>query len=515
MAENIVLFILLIDCSKLASFFNEVVLRCERACMLEKELLYILDTNVLIEDPEVIFRFPKARLGIPIFVLEELDRIKIESSSRGASARLIARHLDKLRHLGSLKTGVQLEDGTRIQILFDDHCDVKLKQKLTVDITDNKILMLAVCMQEMGFDVVFVTKDINARIKADALGIKSQDYLRGLVLSENYYKGWQEFDIPGMDLRKEQPLLLKELAHDKKVSCNEFVLLYSQGNEYNNRLFRYRGGGLFKEVVQPSVHWPIHAKNAYQLMALDLLFDPEITMVSLTGPAGTGKTFLTLFVGLYNVLVSEMYYRMTIARSVVPLGHDIGFLPGDVQEKLHGWMQPMYDNVDMISHMLAQTKAMPFFEKQDDGYFEEGRRQKNRRFNHRRNDRQGGGRNHHQQRPAKPVVSSLDELVRQHKVSLEAITYMRGRSIARQFIFIDEAQNLTAHEVKTLLSRVAADSKIILSGDPYQIDVPYLEFATNGLVVATDRFKGQSIFGSVFLPTSERSELARLVQELM
>lgn len=478
--------------------------------MLEKEQLYILDTNVLVEDPEVIFKFPQARLGIPIFVLEELDKIKTESSSRGASARLIARHLDKIRSYGSLKNGVRLENGTQIQILFDISDRVNLAG-LKFDITDNRILMLAMAEQQKGHDVTFVTKDINARIKADALGLKSQDYLRGLDLTEKYYKGWQEYDISGMDLRREMPPILKDLAHDKKLVTNEFVALYSQGNEYNNRLFRYRGGGLFKEVVQPNLHWPIKAKNMHQLMALDLLFDNDIPFISLTGPAGTGKTFLTLFVGLYNVLVSEAYYKMTIARSVVPLGHDIGYLPGDVQEKLHGWMQPMYDNVDMIAHLIAHTQSSSFFEKKESGYYEEGRKQKNRRFNKKHHQQQ---RHHHKDQKIKPV-GSLDELIRQHKVSLEAITYMRGRSIARQFIFIDEAQNLTAHEVKTLLSRVAGDSKIILSGDPYQIDVPYLEFSTNGLVVATDRFKGQPIFGSVFMPTSERSELSRLVQELL
>ncbi|MBP7854327.1 PhoH family protein [Candidatus Babeliales bacterium] len=474
--------------------------------MPEKEQLYILDTNVLIEDPEVVFRFPKARLGIPIIVLEELDRIKVESSSRGASARLIARHLDKMRAFGSLKDGVQLDNGTVVQILFDDDCPKK--PELNIDIADNRILALAACMQKRNYDVTFVTKDINARIKADALGIKSQDYLRGLVLAENYYKGWQEYDISGMDLRKEQPPILRQLAEDKIILTNEFVVLYSKGNEFNNRLFRYRGSGSFKEVMQPNVHWPITAKNVHQLMALDLLFDPDIPMVTLTGPAGTGKTFLTLFVGLYQVLVSELFYKMTIARSVVPLGHDIGFLPGDVQEKLHGWMQPMYDNVDMIANLIAHSQSAAFFEQkqQHHDYYEEGRKQKNRRFNKKHR--------HRQQHFSNPV-SSLDELINQHKVSLEAITYMRGRSIARQFILIDEAQNLTAHEIKTLLSRVAFESKIILSGDPYQIDVPYLDFSTNGLVVATDRFKGQSIFGSVFLPTSERSELSRLVQELL
>lgn len=470
--------------------------------MQNKEQLYILDTNVLIEDPEVIFRFEQARIGIPILVLEELDQIKVESSSRGANARMIARHLDKMRSKGSLRDGVQLENGTIVQVLFER--EVQQKQMLRIDVADNKILMLAIAMKEEGYDVVFVTKDINARIKADSLGIASQDYVRGLGLADKYYKGWQEFDIPSMELRKEQPAILKDLVAAKALQCNEFVILYSKGNEHNNRLFRYRGGSIFKEVELPEVRWPIMAKNLHQLMALDLLFDDDISVLTLTGPAGTGKTFLTLFVGLYSVLMSEQFYRMTIARSVVPLGHDIGFLPGDVQEKLHGWMQPMYDNVEMISHIIAESQTMGFFGNGvEQTTYEDTRRKRNKKR-----------RDFWKERERK-AFNSLDDLVAQNKVALEAITYMRGRSIAKQFIFIDEAQNLTPHEVKTLLSRVASDSKIILSGDPYQIDVPYLDFSTNGLVVATDRFKGQSIFGSVFLPISERSEIARLVQELL
>lgn len=470
--------------------------------MQNKEQLYILDTNVLIEDPEVIFRFEQARIGIPILVLEELDQIKIESSSRGANARMIARHLDKMRSKGSLRDGVQLENGTIVQVLFER--EVQQKQSLRIDVTDNKILMLAIAMNEAGYDVVFVTKDINARIKADSLGIASQDYVRGLGLADKYYKGWQEFDIPSMELRKDQPSILKDLVAAKALQCNEFIVLYSKGNEHNNRLFRYRGGSIFKEVELPDVRWPIMAKNLHQLMALDLLFDDDISVLTLTGPAGTGKTFLTLFVGLYSVLMSERFYRMTIARSVVPLGHDIGFLPGDVQEKLHGWMQPMYDNVEMISHIIAESQTMGFFGNgSGQTTYEDTRRKRNKKRRDFWKERE------------KKAFNSLDDLVAQNKVALEAITYMRGRSIAKQFIFIDEAQNLTPHEVKTLLSRVAGDSKIILSGDPYQIDVPYLDFSTNGLVVATDRFKGQTIFGSVFMPISERSEIARLVQELL
>ena len=321
-----------------------------------KEKIYVLDTNVLIEDPEVLFRFEQDRIGIPILVLEELDAIKVEQSSRGANARLIARHLDAIRSKrGCLRNGVQLENGTQIQILFEEDCKTLTESGvLSVSITDNRILKMALCMKEKGYDVVFVSKDINARIKADALGLESQDYMRGVILADNYYKGWQEFAVTSAELKKQMPELLQDLAVQDVLNCNEFVILYSKGNQYNNRIFRYLGGSQYKEVQAPNILWPIKAKNIHQLMALDLLFDPNINMLSLTGPAGTGKTFLTLFAGLYHTLVEESFNKMIIARSVVPLGHDIGYLPGDVQEKLNGWMQPMYDNVDVISHAIAQ-----------------------------------------------------------------------------------------------------------------------------------------------------------------
>lgn len=470
------------------------------------EKIYVLDTNVLIEDPEVLFRFEQDSIGIPILVLEELDRIKVEQSSRGANARLIARHLDVIRvKHGCLRDGVQLESGTKIQILFDERCSsLSNIGSLSASVMDNRILKMALCLKEKEFHVVFVSKDINARIKADALGLESQDYMRGVILADNYYKGWQEFSVTSLELKKQMPDILQDLASQKALECNEFVVLHSQGNKFNNKLYRFLGGTQFREVFPPNINWPITAKNIHQLMALDLLLDPNIAMMSLTGPAGTGKTFLTLFAGLYTTLASEEYNKMIIARSVVPLGHDIGFLPGDVQEKLHGWMQPMYDNVDVISNSISKGDGF-----NDPHYGDNEYRKANKKYGKGRRGGRGGF------YEKKKEVRSLDQLIEQRKVSLDAITYMRGRSIAQQFIFIDEVQNLTTHEVKTLLSRVGEGSKIILSGDPYQIDVPYLDFSTNGLVVATDRFKGQSIFGSVFMPTSERSELSRLVQELL
>ena len=468
--------------------------------------IYVLDTNVLVEDPEAIFRFENATLGIPVIVLEELDKIKIENTSRGANARLITRHLDHVRSRGSLRDGVPLDNGSTVKVLFESDCTQK--SVFGFDVADNKILLNAAFLKEKGQDVVFVSKDINARVKADALGIASQDYLHGLVLSDNYYHGWQEHAVSSNELRENEPKILEELAHSNVLEVNEYVVLASKGNAFNQRVFRYLGAERFRHVKSPLVSWPISSRNIHQLMALDLLFDNDIKMVSLTGPAGTGKTFLTLLAGLHQVLITEAYQKMMIARSVVPLGHDIGFLPGDVQEKLHGWMQPIYDNVDLITHMIADMKRFEAHNYNDSNDWHAEGRPKKRRFKSRHGK-------HNRREPSEKEFRSLDDLVQRRKMSLEAITYMRGRSIPHQFILIDEVQNLTPHEVKTLLSRVGENSKIILAGDPYQIDVPYLDFSTNGLVVATDRFRGQSIFGTVFMPKSERSELSRLVQELL
>lgn len=491
--------------------------------MLDKKF-YILDTNVLIEDPESIFHFKDTFVGIPITVLEELDRIKTENTGRGANARLITRHLDQISSKGSLALGVDLEGtGSRIQILFAE--SKTHTADLMHSIADNKILMNVLHVKEQGRDVVFVTKDINARVKANALGIAAQDYTFSSVHVDNYYKGWQEHSVASSELRQEFPAILQDLVASDLIEMNEFVVLASSNNPHNQRLYRYKGAGKFKTVESPLVNWPITFRNVHQLMALDLLFDKDIHMVSLTGPAGTGKTFLAVLAGLYQVLQTEEYTKMMIARSVVPLGHDIGFLPGDMQEKLHGWMQPIYDNVDLITHMIADHRRNEPVYNQQQGYDRNWREDDSTRFHKNQHHRKyQKNRNHgsnyrfdaqHHQGFGEKEFRTLDDLVRKRKISLEAITYMRGRSIPNQFILIDEVQNLTTHEVKTLLSRVGQGSKIILAGDPYQIDVPYLDFSTNGLTVATDRFKGQSLFGTVFMPKSERSELSRLVQELL
>jgi len=244
-------------------------------------------------------------------------------------------------------------------------------------------------------------------------------------------------------------------------------------------------------------------------MSLDLLLDDSIKLMTLLGPAGTGKTFLTLLAGLYKTVQDHTYRKLLVTRPVIALGADIGYLPGDVQDKLHYWMQPVHDNLEFIgSQLLRGTEQMLGMGKKER---RSGKKQQERQQEHEREHGHGPRHQPSQYEDTKLV----DRLQRQGVLSLEAITYMRGRSIPYQFVFIDEVQNLTPHEVKTIVSRAGEGTKVVLAGDPYQIDSPYLDFSSNGLTVTTEKFKDYSLFGSVFLEISERSELAKLAAEVL
>jgi Predicted ATPase related to phosphate starvation-inducible protein PhoH len=478
--------------------------------------LFILDTNVLVHDPQAMFSFSPEIVGIPIIVLEELDNFKTESSQRGASARAAIRTLDGLRSRGSLGTGVQLDKGGTLQVLFlvgNEHCTDLVRP----DTPDNQILYIALCMQKKGHEVVLVSKDINVRVRADALGLIAVDYLKNTISQDEYYRGWIRLQVPAVQLKKDFPEELGEYIKTAGLERNEYVLLESQHNEFNYRLFRYIGGGKFKAIIPPQLHWSIAPRNPQQLIALDLLLDDSIQLVTLAGPAGTGKTFLALVAALHKLLIEKKYIKILISRPVIPLGPDIGYLPGDIKEKLHSWMQPIYDNMDFIAHTANAAKEGDVRREAFTDQAGQNRRDNRPSAGLRisgRDDREGHDRkrnrdNHDRRFP------TLEELESRGKISLEAITYMRGRSIPYQYIFIDEVQNLTPHEVKTIVSRVGEGSKIVLAGDPYQIDSPYLDFTSNGLMVASEKFKGQPIFGTAFLETSERSELSRLAGELL
>lgn len=468
----------------------------------ESKKVYILDTNVLIHDYQSMFNFSNTLVGIPAIVLEELDRLKKESSDRGSSAREAIRLLDALRARGSLRDGVKLDNGSILQVIFPPIIHDNNNSFLTRhSSSDNEILLTALDMQAKGYQVVFISKDINARVKADALNIVAEDYLKGRISDYDIYKGWRVATIPSGDLRKDYPDYLYDMAQGRQLETNEFIELQSTGNPYNYRVFRYLGNQRFKTVYAPELAWPLKPRNPQQLMALDLLMDDEIKLVSLVGSAGTGKTFLALLAGLHQILVKDIYRKMLISRPVIPLGPDIGYLPGNVQEKLESWMQPMYDNLGLIMHSIKSSQHLPQFNgEQPVKPFKHNKKEEPEKWQKKRKAR---------------IDFSMEDLVHSGKLSLEAMTYMRGRSIPFQYILIDEVQNLTLHEVKTLITRVGEGSKIILLGDPYQIDSPYLDFNSNGLMVATNAFKGQNIFGSVFLETTERSELSRLASELL
>lgn len=468
----------------------------------QRKKVYVLDTNVLIHDPFALFGFEDEIVGIPVIVLEELDKFKKEGTDRGRNTRETVRQLDALRERGMLSEGVRLDNGGTLKILFPPEKAPKTPFKLTE--ADNEILLALLVEKEAGYDVTFISKDLNARVKAAALGIKSEDYTKEHVTESEFYHGWICKQVPSVQLKSDSPKILNDLIKEYNFVRHEFALLESNNNPFNYKIFRYIGDKGFRPVLPPQLKWPLKARNSQQQMALDVLLDDSIQFVTLFGPAGTGKTFLALLAGLHKVLIEDQYESMLISRPVVPLGRDIGYLPGDIQEKMHSWMMPIYDNMDFIvnSIKMPEETYVKRFDK-----FEKDRFDKDKKHKHKYDDKR-------EKRRAGKMMS-IQDLIRAGKMSLEPITYMRGRSIPYRYIIIDEAQNLTPHEVKTIVSRVGEGSKIILAGDPYQIDSPYLTFSDNGLVAANEKFKGQGIFASVYLQTTERSELSELASRLL
>ena len=387
--------------------------------MTEKKL-YILDTSVLLYNSRALHEFERARIGIPLVVLEELDHIKEEQSFRGHNARDVIRTLDALRAQGHLATGVDIENDVTIQIITPETnlSSVPMDWLVHPEAVDNAIISLAHQLQKT-LDVTLVTRDINMRVKADVLGIHAIDFSVDTITEESMYKGYTVLTVPAVQLKRDIPEDLVARHIERPFIVNEFIVVQSNNNPYNMRLFRYIGGNQFHAVGTPELKWSIQPRNIQQRMTLDLLFDNTVQLVSLIGPAGTGKTFLALVAALHEVLFFETYERILITRPVIPLGRDIGYLPGAVGEKLHSWMQPIYDNMDYLSHTaLAARRAMGIFDEEE---YENGKGSKHKKH---KGHRQGGG------------MFMLDDLIRVGKVRLEAITYMRGRSIPYQFIII-------------------------------------------------------------------------------
>jgi PhoH-like ATPase len=458
--------------------------------------VYILDTNILLHDPKSIFKFSDGICVIPFPVLAELDSFKKESTERGYSAREAIRLFDELRLQGNLVEGIPLQSGGFVKIYLIG--TEFTKEKI---LADDLIIQSAIELKRQYEKVVLISKDFTLRIKASVLGITVEDYHVDVKVSkDNFYQGWKEFYVSSSDLKFNLQDVFLEVQKEYNFTTNEFLLLRSNNQEYYYRIFRYRGKNNFTEIsLESKLLWGLEPHNPHQAMVIDMLLDDSLQLVILFGPSGTGKTFLVLATMIYKVLCAKVFEKLLISRPLVPLGPDIGYLPGDLQEKLQIWMQPIKDNMELLLHMINQNGGgCPQITPANNSFNGEMKKKK-------MNREPGGG--------SKIMMDDL--LGKGGKVCLEAITYMRGRSIPLQAIFIDEVQNLTPHEVKTLISRAGEGSKIILAGDPYQIDSPYLDFASNGLVVASECFKGQDIFGTVYLQTSERSLLSSLANSLM
>ncbi len=469
--------------------------------------IFILDTNVLLHDSNAFFSFSGVVIGIPFIVLEELDKFKREPGEKGLNARHSIRTLDDLRAKGCLSSGVMINSNINsLLMVLPNPSAITFSATPSQDIhevKDNLIIQTVLNLVKDGYQATLITKDINVRVKSDALGLDAEDYTKGKVSYETFYKGWTRISMPGIDLKTVTAKTITSITHGQDLFPNQFVILENEEKPTHYRLFRFFGNNHFKEVENIRLLDSFEAKNVQQLMALDLLMDDNVQLITLLGPAGTGKTFLALLAGLYKVVYERMYRKFLITRPIIALGADVGFLPGSLDEKLHYWMQPVHDNLEFIfSKMGPGTEAYyNLIGKSDRSRKKEALRTQDHRQ-----------REHHVSIDEPNIV---EQLQRKGLVSLDAITYMRGRSIPFQFVLIDEVQNLSPHEVKTIVSRAGEGTKVILAGDPYQIDSPYLDFTSNGLTVTTEKFKDQALFGSVFLETSERSELAKIAAEIL
>jgi PhoH-like ATPase len=434
---------------------------------------FVLDTNVLIHDPRAIFQFADNEVVIPIFVLEEVDQFKKEASERGRNAREVARLLDALREGGGrLSDGVPLpEGGGRLRVASAARSVPTTLRE--AQIADHLILMVALDVRDFAKDepTIFVTKDVNLRIRADALGLTSVDFEGERIDIDELYSGTTELPVAGADVDAFYAQGTLALA-DNGLKSNQYVLLRDRDNPSHSAIGRF--DGVAKKLVplrklRDGV-WGIRPRNKEQHCALDLLLCDDIKLVTLIGKAGTGKTMLALAAGLQKVVEEQLYSKMLVSRPIFPLGRDVGYLPGDIEEKLNPWMQPIYDNVEYLMGLSKQER--------------------------------GKGR-------------SYQELIDLGYIEIEPLTYIRGRSIPNQFIIVDEAQNLTPHEVKTIITRVGEQTKVVLTGDPYQIDNPYVDATSNGLTTVVEKFKGEAVAGHVTLSKGERSALAELASNVL
>lgn len=443
--------------------------------------IFIIDTNVVLFDPHAVFKFAEHDVVIPIVVVEEVDKFKRDQSENGRNARTFSRIVDELRAKGPLSKGIPIKGGGKLFI------DIGLTERipelpdLDMSKPDNQMLAMAKRYSIVNKDVeiIFISKDINLRIKADACGIRAEDYQPSKFEIDDNYTGTTSITVKGSlidDFYAKRRMAYEPAEDERRIHPNQFVFIKDESNPNHTAIGRFDGPqNAIIPVFKPSEGlWGVYPRNAEQAFAIDLLLNDEVKLVSLVGKAGTGKTLLAIAAGLSKTVDEGLYSRLLVSRPVMPMGHDIGYLPGTVEEKLNPYMQPIFDNIDFLFGVSAVSKT----------------------------NRRGAGK-------------GTQELINQGLLSIEPLTYIRGRSIPNQFMIVDEAQNLTPHEIKTIITRAGEGTKIVLTGDTMQIDHPYLDSMNNGLASVVECFKNEAIAGHVTMVKGERSKLSELATQLM
>ena len=425
----------------------------------------VLDTSTLLYDALSFKIFDSSDIYIPFSVLEEIDTFKRDMGEKGRNARQFNRFIDNLRSKGSLIQGVALESGSVLFVCMDLPSSIP---ELDLSKVDHRILATALYLKKHNpsAQVELVTKDINLRIKADVFGIIARDYEPEKSPDfEDLYTGFCNIDVKQTQLqlfREKQSLFVE----GNKFYPNQYIVL-NNGKEKEVGRYDQKTNKIIPIYQPPEPIWGVHPRNREQHFALDALMNDDLMFVSLLGKAGTGKTLLALAMGLYKTLEESSFQKLLVSRPVFPMGRDIGYLPGDIEQKLNPWMQPIFDSIEFLMGLGKKASRL------------------------------------------------AQDLMNQGLVNIEPLAYIRGRSIPNQYLIVDEAQNLTPHEIKTVLTRAGQGTKVILTGDCYQIDNPYVDSSNNGLVFSVEKFKTAPLSAHVTLTKGERSELAELAANIL
>ena len=441
--------------------------------------VYVLDISVLLYTPDAIFDFPMKEVLLPVSILDALEPLRQDLGEKGRVANLVSKILDECRQLGNLVEGVSLPNGGKLRIELADPETEAIPFSFNSRNPSNRILAVAWLLSQENKDVVFVSRDENLRTKANALNVPTISYQGRMRDDSNLYSGIHHCEVSKKKLRNlnQQSFISieevrSELDENIKFFPNQGLLLNNPEVPEEDVLAIYnQSKNKFLTVSKEQGVWGIRPRNLEQRLALALLVDPNISIVTLSGKAGTGKTLLALAVGLQQMMVDNIYSRMLVSRPIFPMGRDLGFLPGDTQEKLSPWMQPIFDNLELLINNTSEKKSS----KRD----------------------------------------SYQELMERGMLVVEPLTYIRGRSIPNQHMIVDEAQNLTPHEMKTIVSRAGDGTKIVLTGDPNQIDNTDVNLSSNGLSTLVERFKGSQLAGHVRFTSVERSALAELAANVL